>query len=1535
MQMDEMQQQVIRDQILGHTKSCECCKQFVANISISITILNKHYIFGFQKLQNKKENTNSHHQDSSGQHIDFEQFAEIISKLSGESNCPVKVQFSTSDFDDQQMLLTVVLLKMVRIKQLDTKLYFEIDNEEDYDRHIKNNANASFRTSFLWSSLGLYMMHIGYDIECGQQRTKQNISFCKSKCLQFCCVFNMFNQGQIFQLSEQIIPIINMDPMDYILQEEVLELYIMRVATEHNEKTIVNNEVNPLAQILPIFKWNLQLLLKPITQTDDINYRNEMQHYYNDYQNMLTQLKETGKCEVIKNNVYLKENRLLIPFHFSQSEQFKSELQPFVSLIVEQSHAFKIVHMVLNLIFHQYQESSASCTNYVLPDGSTCGKTTFDLSLAYTLTFHPDIDVVPVVVQNISVTTDQPLAQYAHLYDKSTQNLNVNFLKAVKEINVNRVGQSAAKIIVANFQDYFSYPDIVKTLAKQIYEVSLQVTCLKRLINSITKDVNLQDFYSEQQMIAINQVADDKFISSFCTFVLNQNRCNNNYNNDSIIENFKSLIESQKLMCKDLFLSKNKSKFSNIFKLCIQLPKINKNQINNIFVIDDEVCNRMYGQHLDAYDSSLIFRLIQEIQSNRYQQNIIDCFNNLNNKENVKLFKSQKELVQLIPDTERQILMLFPLALFIKSDLPQFTNNLHFETMMKLLSTQGYEAIMLRDLSNELDKIMSNSPNQLSKQVVLALLKKSFLGQQSDVLNNYYEKQSAAVVCTLFSGTCCSLIDFYQFSSFLASYSGSRDLTYENLICDQNCSQKQDNFQYSEYEEENFEYEYFSEELDDLNDEEFEEYTNEEEEERQSEEEEESEEEDRESEEEEEYQDDNDDDDEQEEVYEEQEETNEAQECINDIQQNMCQQKPVAKQLHVHASTCPLPQLHACKTNGNYSLYGINSMKIKKYQLKEQRWQNTILNLLLACNTNSTGYIQTLFSQVSHQLLINKVINKVKNEIIHGQTQKTYINILNKDDLIDKINCNNQLIQTSIMKETNTEKILLQNIRVKQSNQLVCHYIKNPENNIFIQPLSQSNLPQLADVFAVHLHKFSEILTDNSIQLKDIIDLIISNQAFLGGKSHLYETLYLILLLFHLKYGRNQAVQNLEQILIFLDLLFDPCNEKTNQIPHYFGILNKSKNAHDDISNVKTQEIYITSIQPQFTKLGNQSYQEKQLSYQELFEYDNIPATKIVADYQFKNDPTTKIVIVVVSTDQNRLVQLGRTENNVQHVDFIITIHLRDETVVPKFDLCSFNVYKVKGSTIYFLYNELGRHDYNDLLNKVSLSETSQQKTCVFVSNEYDQKFLIEQLMDNKKHQLVYQPNSLRFMGSSTNNNQLEVHLTDNNQILYDQYVEVNKKKKEQFCEMIRGITLENCNNLMCNQYNEIIDSILQLDRKNALNILSAYQLKEYKDKYGIKIVLKLNLEQKQITYEYLDKNPEDVTKYQILQTSLKQIQLQNQSKNNENIELEFVSEIETKQTLFTTMLYKEYMQIPTTLDTSKIIQFSQITKDMNRTAKI
>ncbi|CAL6094750.1 Hypothetical_protein [Hexamita inflata] len=152
-----------------------------------------------------------------------------------------------------------------------------------------------------------------------------------------------------------------MDPLNYILQEEVLELYIMRVATEHNEKTILNNEVNPLAQILPIFKWDLKLLLTPITQTDDINYRNEMQHKYNDYQIMLTQLKETGKCEVMKDSKIFTENRLLIPFHLSQSEQLKSELQPFISLIIEQSHAFKIVHMVLNLIFHNYQESSASC----------------------------------------------------------------------------------------------------------------------------------------------------------------------------------------------------------------------------------------------------------------------------------------------------------------------------------------------------------------------------------------------------------------------------------------------------------------------------------------------------------------------------------------------------------------------------------------------------------------------------------------------------------------------------------------------------------------------------------------------------------------------------------------------------------------------------------------------------------------------------------------------------------------------------------------------------------------------------------------------------------------------------------------------------------------------------------------------------------------------------------------------------------------------------------------------------------------------
>ncbi|CAL6094752.1 Hypothetical_protein [Hexamita inflata] len=127
--MDEMQEQIILHKTLGYTKSCECCKQFVAHITINFAIVNEHYIFGFQKLQ---KNANPHRYNSSGQHIDFEQFDKIINKLYN-SNSLVKVQFSTSDFDDQQMLLTFVFLKMVRIKQLDTKLYFEIDNEDDFD----------------------------------------------------------------------------------------------------------------------------------------------------------------------------------------------------------------------------------------------------------------------------------------------------------------------------------------------------------------------------------------------------------------------------------------------------------------------------------------------------------------------------------------------------------------------------------------------------------------------------------------------------------------------------------------------------------------------------------------------------------------------------------------------------------------------------------------------------------------------------------------------------------------------------------------------------------------------------------------------------------------------------------------------------------------------------------------------------------------------------------------------------------------------------------------------------------------------------------------------------------------------------------------------------------------------------------------------------------------------------------------------------------------------------------------------------------
>ena len=67
----------------------------------------------------------------------------------------------------QHVISLLTLLKLIRIEGLDEKLCVYVKDNNLAKRHKKNNdMMEDVRISYLWSHIGLYMMHIGYDVTC-------------------------------------------------------------------------------------------------------------------------------------------------------------------------------------------------------------------------------------------------------------------------------------------------------------------------------------------------------------------------------------------------------------------------------------------------------------------------------------------------------------------------------------------------------------------------------------------------------------------------------------------------------------------------------------------------------------------------------------------------------------------------------------------------------------------------------------------------------------------------------------------------------------------------------------------------------------------------------------------------------------------------------------------------------------------------------------------------------------------------------------------------------------------------------------------------------------------------------------------------------------------------------------------------------------------------------------------------------------------------------------------------------------------------
>ncbi|CAL6063392.1 Hypothetical_protein [Hexamita inflata] len=285
-------------------------------------------------------------------------------------------------------------------------------------------------------------------------------------------------------------------------QQEVSMLYMMRVA-------VLKQYLNPLVQILPIFQFRLK------KEIDDDNIKTDIISdtiSYDKYLQAIEYFQTNGKLNGAidyQNNGFILKNYFLIPFHvqlisndivdigkFQLSKKEKLEAQNkrqntiiiCAKILLDQSHAFKICYMVLNLIYHQQSASKVQNTNYILANGSQCGKTTYDLSLFFSFMFHPDIEYAPVIVQRSDIAIEQSLLKFNSICIPELNKYNINFKTASKKINLNeQITQQIILLLQAGIKDAYQYPKLIQDLAHKLCRAQKQASLAKTIIDTLHK----------------------------------------------------------------------------------------------------------------------------------------------------------------------------------------------------------------------------------------------------------------------------------------------------------------------------------------------------------------------------------------------------------------------------------------------------------------------------------------------------------------------------------------------------------------------------------------------------------------------------------------------------------------------------------------------------------------------------------------------------------------------------------------------------------------------------------------------------------------------------------------------------------------------------------------------------------------------------------------------------------------------------------------------------------------------------------------
>ncbi|CAL5976932.1 Hypothetical_protein [Hexamita inflata] len=577
------------------------------------------------------------------------------------------------------------------------------------------------------------------------------------------------------------------------IQKEISMLYIMRVGVQHQS-------LNPLTQLLPIFQFDLSLANSTGTKTNKIQHTEQ----YNDYLQTIQYFQETGKIQTkeVTKKSFLQLNDFLIPYHVSQLEEDDQRLI-CAKIRLDQSHAFKICYMVLNLVYHQNlmcdKTTYIQNTNYVLADGSQCGKTTYDLALYQSFLFHSKLRPAPIMIQRKSSAQQQELMFFNSITIQEVDSLNQNFSYAVQNIDMNSdCIVQFNKLIKAGLQDFYSYPEIIQKISSKLNVALKQALQAKSIITGIIDNSLLSaNSFPDDTKEQIKTIENNKFVINAIHFIQGA-RSEKSFETIVINQFFANTYTGQK----DLFV-----KIS-------QLKDCFTPEYADTFLIFDEVCYKNTNINPNTYNYCQLMALItkvlkqnQNIVIKQSKQQLYSLSVDFKFSEDEKI--GYNTYISEISKIEQLSLLIFPLTIFLKANFKNDKNkvlrhvtNLQLnqktserikgvEFLTELASIQAFEAIMYRDLNYVLGQIENPLKTNFDKDLITSFLIESILSKQPssnstpqsirDLFTKYqikvkkftddYESNNKTF---FLSGTFCSLTNLVRYTDMLLTSSSSR-----------------------------------------------------------------------------------------------------------------------------------------------------------------------------------------------------------------------------------------------------------------------------------------------------------------------------------------------------------------------------------------------------------------------------------------------------------------------------------------------------------------------------------------------------------------------------------------------------------------------------------------------------------------------------------------------------------------------------------------------------------------------------------------